>query len=318
MDCEHSFDVNLVAGLVDGSKGPYRFLDPTETEDYNTDLFLKQHLVLTTTLMNVHANFLRLCFEYFFIAIEKVDDCISVVSWVKYFQNFGNKVRKEIKVYYTKSHEAEVAQKYNVDLNELTSSDKKTFLSLDDDGYLKRIDNQLRSMNNCIWHCASTVFAIYRDFVAPIGNNLCIEFKYNVSKQIADIFLFNEKFMNKLVTSEVPDIHELGSICQKMKDGNNIVRTQFENTRNHEVRVPRKCYKGQSFEVGSKRKEVSMKSSNLKSTSKKLKRSDIDEGIRSDEYSNGDIFGDEHSEDIAGLPVSSAIALVGNDAEGKQ
>ena len=57
--------------------------------------------------------------------------------------------------------------------------------------------------------------------------------KYNVSKQIADIFLFIEKFMNKLVTSEVPDIHELGRICQKMKDGNNIVRTQFENTRNH-------------------------------------------------------------------------------------
>jgi len=65
--------------------------------------------------MNVHANFLRLCFEYFFIAIEKVDDCISVVSWVKYFQNFGFTVRKEIKVYYTKSHEAEVAQKYNVE-----------------------------------------------------------------------------------------------------------------------------------------------------------------------------------------------------------
>jgi len=77
IDCEHSFDANLVAGLVDGSKCPNRFLDPTKTEDYNTDLFLKQHLALATTFMNVHANFLRLCFEYFFIAIEKVDDCIS-------------------------------------------------------------------------------------------------------------------------------------------------------------------------------------------------------------------------------------------------
>jgi hypothetical protein len=69
-----------------------------------------------------------------------------------------------------------------------------------------------------------------------------------------------------------------------------------------------------------------MKRSNLKSTSKKLKRSGIDEGIGSDEYSNGelkptqdinllqDIFGDDHSEDIAGLPVSSALTVVGNDA----
>ena len=44
-------------------------------------------------------------------------------------------------------------------------------------------------------------------------------------------------------------------------------------------------------------------------------------GVTVDSDRNGllqDIFGDEHSEDIAGLPVSSAIALVGNDAEGKQ
>ena len=84
--------------------------------------------------------------------------------------------------------------------------------------------------------------------------------------------------MKNLRASEEPDIKELGRICQTMKDR----RTQFGdkvNTRNHEARVPRKCYKGQSFEVGSKRKEVLMKSSDLKSTSKKLKRSDFNEAL---------------------------------------
>jgi hypothetical protein len=122
--------------------------------------------------------------------------------------------------------------------------------------------------------------------------------------------------------SEEPDIKELGRICQTTKDR----RTQFGdqvNTRNHEARVPRKCYIGQSIEVGSKRKQVS----DLKSTSKKLKHSDIDEEVKA--YSNGelksaqdenrkalqeDIFGDDHSEDKAGLSVSSAIAVVSNDA----
>jgi hypothetical protein len=323
MDCEHSFDANLVAGLVDGSKCPYHFLDSTESDAYNTDLFLKQHMVLTTTLKTLQAKYLRLCFEYFFISIKNVYDCVSV-SWAQYFKNFSIKVKKEIRDYNAKAHLTEVAQKYNLVLNDLTSKDKKSLLSCD--GYSKRIDNQLRSMNVSVWHCAATVFALYREFVQP--NNLSNEFEYEVSKEIADLFLSNEKFKSKLSMSEEQDIEKLGRICQTTKDR----RTQFGdqvNRRNHEARVPRKCYKGQSIEVGSKRKEMSMKSSDLKSTSKKLKRSDIDEGIGSDEYSNGelqsaqdestkallqDIFGDDHSEDIAGLQVSSAIAVVGNDA----
>ena len=61
MDCEHPYDADLVAGLVDGSKCPYHFLDPTESDAYNTDLFLKQHMVLTTTLKTLQAKYLRLC-----------------------------------------------------------------------------------------------------------------------------------------------------------------------------------------------------------------------------------------------------------------
>ena len=272
MDCEHPYDADLVAELVDGSKCPYHFLDPTESDAYNTDLFLKQHMVLTTTLKTVQAKYLWLCFEYFFISLRNVYDRVSV-SWALYFKNFSIKVKKEIKDYNAKAQLTEVAQKYNLVLNDLTSKDKKSILS--GDGFSKRIDNQLRSMNVSVWHCAANVFALYREYVE---NNLSSEFKYEVSSEISDIFLSNEKFKSKLLTSEEPDIKELGRICQTMKDR----RTQFGdkvNTRNHEARVPRKCYKGQSYEVGSKRKEVSMKSSDLKSTSKKLKRSDFNEAL---------------------------------------
>ena len=78
-------------------------------------------------------------------------------------------------------------------LNELTSKDKKSYLSLDDNGYSKRIDNQLRLKNVNVWHCATTVFALYIKSVN--------EFEYEVSKEIADIFLSNEKFNSKLKTS---------------------------------------------------------------------------------------------------------------------
>ena len=323
MDCEHPYDAYLMAGLVDGSK--YHFLDPTKDDVYNTDMFLKQHLILTTTLKTLQAKYLRLCFEYFFISLGNVHDRVSV-SWALYFKNFCIQVRKEIRDYNLKAHMTEVEQKYNIVLNLLTSKEKRLVLSHDDNGYLRRIDNQLRSMNVSVWHCAATVFALYREFVQP--NNLSNEFEYDVSKEIADLFLSNEKFKSKLSMSEEQDIEKLGRICQTTKDR----RTQFGdqvNRRNHEARVPQKCYKGQSIEVGSKRKEMSMKSSDLKSASKKLKRSDLDEGIGSDKYSNGelqsaqdestkaliqDIFGDDHSEDIAGLQVSSAIAVVGNDA----
>ena len=76
-------------------------------------------------------------------------------------------------------------------LNELTSKDKKSYLSLDDNGYSKRIDNQLRLKNVNVWHCATTVFALYIKSVN--------EFKYEVSKEIADIFLSNEKLKSKLL-----------------------------------------------------------------------------------------------------------------------
>ena len=69
MDCEHPYDAYLMAGLVDGSK--YHFLDPTKDDVYNTDMFLKQHLILTTTLKTLQAKYLRLCFEYFFHIIRE-------------------------------------------------------------------------------------------------------------------------------------------------------------------------------------------------------------------------------------------------------
>ena len=72
------------------------------------------------------------------------------------------------------AHMTEVEQKYNIVLNLLTSKEKRTVLSHDDNGYLRRIDNQLRSMNVSVWHCAATVFALYREFVQP--NNLSNEF----------------------------------------------------------------------------------------------------------------------------------------------
>jgi hypothetical protein len=58
MDYEHPFDAN-------GSKCPYHFLDLTKSNGYNTDIFLKEHLVLTTSLKTLQAKYLRLCFEYF-------------------------------------------------------------------------------------------------------------------------------------------------------------------------------------------------------------------------------------------------------------
>jgi superoxide dismutase len=151
---------------------------------------------------------------------------------IVYFKNFSIKVKKEIKDYNSKAHLMEVAQKYNLVLNEFTRKDKKAYLSQDDNDYSKRIDNQLRSMNVSVWHCALTIFALYREFVIP--NNLSNEFEYEVSKEIADIFLSNEKFKSKLITSKETDIKELGRICQTMKDR----RTQFGDqvtSRKHEA-----------------------------------------------------------------------------------
>jgi hypothetical protein len=166
MDYEHPIDANSVAGLVDGSKGHYHFLDPSKSEGYNTDKFLEQHLVLTTSLKTLQAKYLRLCFEYFFISIENVNDRISV-SLAPYFKNFSIKIKTEIRDYNSKAHLMEVAKKYKLVLNKLTSKEKKTYLNLDDNGFSKRIENQLRSMNVSVWHCAATIFALYREFVKP-------------------------------------------------------------------------------------------------------------------------------------------------------
>ena len=57
MDCEHPYDAYLMAGLVDGSK--YHFLDPTKDDVYNTNMFLKQHLILTTTLKTLQAKYFK-------------------------------------------------------------------------------------------------------------------------------------------------------------------------------------------------------------------------------------------------------------------
>jgi hypothetical protein len=178
MDCEHPYDADLVAGLVDGFKCPYHFLDPTESDAYNRDLFLKQHMVLTTALKTLQAKYLRLCFEYFFISIKNVNDFVSV-SWALYFKNFCIQVKKEIKDYNANAHLTEVAQQYNLVLKDLTSKVKKSVLSAD--GYSKRIDNQLRSMNVSVWHCSATVFALYREYVRP--NQLSNEFEYEVSQE---------------------------------------------------------------------------------------------------------------------------------------
>ena len=114
------------------------------------------------------------------------------------------------------------------------------------------------------------------------------------------------------------------------KDNNNL-RSRFGyncNTRKREVRVPRKNYKGMSIEVGSKRKEISLKSTKLKLTSKKLKRSGMDEVIQL----KGSIFGDDEScmsvqssedivvgaqssEDIVGVQSSEDIVVGAQSSE---
>ena len=66
----------------------------------------------------------------------------------------------------------------------------------------------LRSMNVCVWRCAATVFAMYREFVAPSLDNLSIEFWYKVSKEKAELFISNEKSKSKLLMSKEPDIKE--------------------------------------------------------------------------------------------------------------
>ena len=101
-----------------------------------------------------------------------------------------------------------------------------------------------------------------------------------------------------------------------MKDNNNP-KSQFGyncNTRKREVRVPRKNYKGMSIEEGSKRKEISLKSTKLKLTSKKLKRSGMDKDVQL----TRSIFGDDEScmsvqssEDIVVGAQSSEDVIVG-------
>ena len=118
-----------------------------------------------------------------------------------------------------------------------------------------------------------------------------MDFEYQVTEQRIALFRSNTKFMTTLRMSAEADIKELARICRTLKDNNNP-KSQFGyncNTRKREVRVPRKNYKGMSIEVGSKRKEISLKSTKLKLTSKKLKRSGMDEVIQL----KGSIFGDD-------------------------
>ena len=328
MDCDDSMDDYSAVDLVGGIQHSYLFLDPTKSNEDNSDLFLKHHLRLSYAQMTVQAKYHRLCFEYFFIALEKD----TPVCWVLYFRNFCIKVRKEIKNYNRRSYLNEVAKKYSLDLSNLTDKDVKSILSSEDKDNLNRIDNQVRSMNGSVWHCAATVFAIYRDFFAVNRDNLSMELEYRVSEQIVCLFTSNSTFMSALSMSAEADMRDLAYICRTMKDNKNQ-RTQFGSkitTRKKCMRVPRKDYKGMSIKVGSKRKERSLKSTTLQSTLKKSKRSNMDENLRSDDYSTEDefvkslgaaqdelkdsilmnqIFGDNESitsqEDMVGLTVDS-------------
>jgi len=156
MDCDASMEDYSAVDLVGGIQHSYLFLDPTKSNEDNSDLFLKHHLRLSYAQMTVQAKYHRLCFEYFFIALEKD----TPVCWVLYFRNFCIKVRKEIKNYNRRSYLNEVAKKYSLDLSNLTDKDVKSILSSEDKDNLNRIDNQVRSMNGSVWHCAATVFAI--------------------------------------------------------------------------------------------------------------------------------------------------------------
>ena len=268
MDFEESFEAYSVVEVVGGSQCAYLFLDPNKSAEENCDLFLKHQQTLAATLIYVQSKYLRLCFEYFFIALEKEKMCLPV-SWTQYFRNFCMKVRREIKDY-SKSYLLEAANKYSLDSHDFRKLSEKNS---------KRIENQARSMNYCVWICAATVLVIFRDVIKKQPNNLSMELEYQVSEPILELFTSNSIFMTTLSLSAENDMKELAKICRMMKE-NNSQRTQFGNslnTRQHEERVPRKCYKGMSVEVGAKRKEMSLTSTKLQSTSKKLKHSDVDE-----------------------------------------
>jgi hypothetical protein len=50
-------------------------------------------------------------------------------------------------------------------------------------------------MNNCVWHCAAKVIAIFRDFIALDSVNLSMDFEYQVTEQRIALFRSNTKFM---------------------------------------------------------------------------------------------------------------------------
>jgi len=225
MDCEESFDPYSVAEHVDGSQNAYHYLDPKESDDRNCEMFLQHHHRLATEMTTVHAKYLRLCFEYFFVAIEKGDECLPV-CWVQYFRNFCMKVRREINSYSRQSYLEEVGKNCSIDLSGLAYNAVKSFLSCTEKENLRRIDNQVRSMNNCVWHCAATVSAIFRDFIALDSVNLSMDFEYQVTEQRIALFRSNTKFMTTLRMSAEADIKELARICRTMKDNNNL-RSQF-------------------------------------------------------------------------------------------